>query len=227
MYDKATSTFVDSKMSVKYEDAHYIAESRGNIYLCGRTYNHAKLAAFLKELEVLGLEIDGDIYTIKPSQITTSSLATRKNWTSLEAVIKEFIDKLKLENKENFSKAYSNVDVQCKNLLKAMKDFSMHEEFSNILDEMNSASAERDAAKVAIDKFYTTNYFKRYLEYGYENIEAWKFSGRVKRLVEKYYPMLSYDKHTLSPNDIGYVQDMDELRKMRQEKLNETILEES
>lgn len=227
VYDKATCTFINSKMSVKYEDAHYIAESRGNIWLNGRTYNHEKLEKFLKELETLGLSIDGDIYTVKPSQITTCDLKNRKNWTSLEVVIKDFVDKVKLENVDNFSKAYSSVDKVCRGMLERLKNFSSVEEFTEILDSMNEAIADREAALIVVKKFSDTTYFKRYLEYSYDSIERWKFSPRVKVLVEKYYPMLSYDKHTLNPNDITYVQDMDELRAIRQDRLNETISEES
>lgn len=227
IYDKATSTFVNSKMSVKYEDAHYIAESRGNIWLDGKCYTHGKLEIFLRELEELGLSIDGDIYTIKPSQIETSGLANRKNWTALEGVIKEFVAKVKLDNIDNFSKAYSNVDKQCRGILEGLKNFSTVSEFTEILDSMEAAINEREVALVVVKKFNNTTYFKRYLEYAYDPIESWKFSPRVKKLVEKYYPMLNYEKYTLNPTDIQYVQDMDELRKIRQDKLNETILEES
>jgi hypothetical protein len=227
IYDKATQTFINSKMSVKFEDAHYIAESRGNIYLDGRCYTHGKLEMFLQELEKLGLVIDGDIYTIKPSQIQTSGLAVRKNWTALEDVIKEFIAKVKLDNVDNFSKAYSNVDKQCRGILEGLKNFSSIQEFTDILASMEKAIAEHDTALIVVHKFNSTTYFKRYLEYNYGCIEEWKFSPKVKRLVEKYYPMLDYAKHALNPNDIGYIQDMDQLRGFLQEKLNQTISEES
>jgi len=227
MYDKAKGEFVDSKMSVKYENAHYISESRGVIWLDGRTYDHKKFAAFIKELEAFGFDLDGDIYTVKPSQITTSGLSARKNWTCLKSVLKSFIDKLKLDNVDNFTKAYTNVDKQCKGILEGFKNFSTIQEFTTILDSMEQAICERETALIVVKKFSNTTYFKRYLEYSYDVIEDWKFSHKVKRLVQEYYPMLSYDKHALNPTDIQYVQDMDELRKIRQDKLNETILEET
>jgi hypothetical protein len=92
---------------------------------------------------------------------------------------------------------------------------------------MKQAIVDHETAIVVAEKFNNTSYFKRYLEYSYNSIEAWKFSPSIKKLVEQHYPMLDCDKFALSTNDIGYIQDMDNLRKMRQEKLNQTISEES
>lgn len=216
VYDKVTETFINSVMSVKYENAYYISESRGYICIEGYKYNHRTFAFLIKELSSLGFEIDGDLYTVKPSQIKTSNLDIRKNWTSFRDVFRVFVAKVLEENKDTFSKAYNNISTDHSQVMKAFSKYSIVPKATTLYDEYTKAFDDQKNAINEIARFTQKKYFKRYIEHIYESIPSWKFSQRIKDIINDYYPMLGTSLYiTMGDKENSYIEDMDELRIVR------------
>jgi hypothetical protein len=104
--------FEDSKMSVKYENAIYFAESRGRIQIKHRTVSVAEFERLVNFLSDSGYEFDGDVYTVKPSVIVNQKLNSRKNWRNGEELLTEMYVSLAKELEEDFVIAQRKISFE-------------------------------------------------------------------------------------------------------------------
>ena len=105
VYNHDNGCFEICSMSVKYEDAHYFEESRGEVIIAGQHWSQHDVVSAMTVLENLGHDLsDKNFYLIKPSVVVNRNLANRDNWTKGDTIFIEAIRQCKDENFDNLVK---------------------------------------------------------------------------------------------------------------------------
>ena len=116
VYDHELGSFVVCNMSVKYENAHYFEESRGDVHFGGTYWGITALADAIKILDSMGYDLsEHAFYLIKPSVATNRNLGSRENWTLGHKVIQDAVSKAREDHLDNIIRVYTQYDLTNEN----------------------------------------------------------------------------------------------------------------
>ena len=103
VYNEETGCFECCNMSVKYENAYYLAESKGEVTIGHRSLNINFIENTLAYIHKnYPNEVDGmTFYAVKPSVIKTRKLDERHNWNDGSFVLRNVFTKAFQEHKED------------------------------------------------------------------------------------------------------------------------------
>ena len=228
MYDEDQGTFVESKMSVKYENAIYLVETRRNFYLkdsdWGRHYGLRAMSSLLNKLIDMGCELNGTIYTVKPGMVTGKDLKNRKNWKSLKEALVPGLQDIVNSRAEEYQ-LIQNAEYLSYGVDKAFARFGSDKEIAALVDEYTQYQLELSKAQKSVAGL---NDVERLIElYGVKPDSSTiapyvkrNFNSRFSKLLERY-PMLkeSVLSNFVPDKDLPiitqYIKDIQELNEFR------------
>jgi len=162
IYDHDEGRFVNCKMSVKYEDAFYIEESResvnfhGNESSCGRHWSIYEVSNAIEFLTKVGYDLsDKNFYLVKPSVIRNSKLAERDNWSRGDYLIASLVEDVMNDNLDNLNKVYNRyhlADASDSKWAEVLELTKTDNEAKKIVVEYNEYMAEIDEIKEDMSK---------------------------------------------------------------------------
>jgi hypothetical protein len=219
VFNEETGQFEVCDMSVKYENAYYFTESKGNITIGSKDMSENYIANTLSFMhKYYPDDVDGmTFYAVKPSVIKNRKLAERSNWSDGISVMRTVFNKAVADHKQDI------IDCNVRCGLSAHKN----EKFANIF----SATKTDNEAKKVVAEY--NEYEKRFTSMRHEmelvraistiipncnsvdlssaKIDNTKFSKRFDDAVQKY-PMLKVIANMgyyggVSQNDVKIVVD--------------------
>lgn len=216
-FNSSNMSFEDSKFSVKYE-AFYIVESRGDYYILGKKFSKHQIIDMIKGLEQIGIDIDIELYTVKPSQVENLKL-TRKNWVSFEMFITESINEYIGSFKDEVDLYFADIKslpAYAASVCKVSKEKSINDiyhKYDNLRKDKKNAI---DSVNLKITQ-PLINQIKNFIVV--KNID---YANDFRNKVKSYYPMLVlYDySSNIDKEDIEYIQSMDRLRELEEKFQN-------
>jgi hypothetical protein len=213
-YDSSIGGFVDSKMSVKYLDAIYVPESRGDVSFKGNSFRLAKLAELIKYFEDdLGYEFGGTFYTVKPSVIENSNLDTRSNWRSLDTVFGEALQYITETETEKFKIGSNKPSFRQIDIAKVIVQVNKDPIISSMIKDYFDRTAEYNKAAKFLEKF---EFLTRYLgKVSVEYPELPNYSEEFQKIIDAKYPSITHMSYYSYDKIIPYIKDMDELNEFR------------
>lgn len=201
VFNEETSEFEPCNMSVKYENAYYFTESKGevNISSTGRTIDVGFLKTILWYLhENCHDDVDGKtFYIVKPSVAKNRKLDERDNWHLGYEFIKSITSRLVEENKydiEEFSNRYtlshSRSDKWC-DIIEMTKSSSV---VKTIVSEYNEyvSRIENISQKIGLIKQIASNFLINISRRN--DFKDDRFAPRFDEEISKY-PMLKVLSH--------------------------------
>jgi hypothetical protein len=203
VYNHDEGCFEVCSMSVKYEDAHYFEESRGDVTFAGGYCGQGSLSEAISTLDSLGYDLsEYTFYLVKPSVIVNRNLEERDNWTKGDAVIVEAIRQVKNENFDNLIKVENQHELSNNNGGRWREVFALTEtdceakkimcEYDEYMEEINVMKTEMRTLRRLI--MLCNSVEKEYYE-AREKLpdvdENEKFAVRFDKEIEKY-PMLEH-----------------------------------
>lgn len=211
VYSEDDCRFVESKLSVKFENAYYLEICRGNVTIKNRHVTMDKVSTIISNLINAGAEFEGDFYLVKPSYIVNQSLGARSNWSSGEKLINEAYEKLVQDNFDDFTLANDTVEFDQAN--KARQFFSSGD-IRDLLDEFDSHRKKVRQAEERIEFLSSiSKYFNRI-----DTVKTFSreyFDDKYEELTQKY-PFLNSFRYGCDKECAQYIKDIDELHKLRE-----------
>ena len=114
VFDHEERKFVTASMSLKAENAYYLAESRGYVEYNGVEKHIDGISNILCAISGAGYDIsDMKIYLVKPSVARNGKLSERENWTEASEVLVYILKELLEENLEKIEQT-KNIAVLSK-----------------------------------------------------------------------------------------------------------------
>jgi hypothetical protein len=219
VFNEETGRFEECNMSVKYENAYYFTESKGNITIGYKGMDTSYIVNALAYMHKhYPDEVDGmTFYAVKPSVIKNRKLVERSNWNDAVSVMRTVFNKAVADHKQDI------IDCNVRFGLSAHRN----EKFANIF----SATKTDNEAKKVVAEY--NEYEKRITSMRHEmelvramssiipncdsvdlsatKIDNTKFSKRFDNAVQKY-PMLKVIANmgyygNVSQNDVKIVAD--------------------
>ena len=198
VYDHELGSFEVCSMSVKYENAHYFEESRGDVRFGGTYWGVNALAEAIKILDSMGYDLsEHAFYLIKPSVATNRNLGSRDNWTLGHKVIEDAIRKAREDHLDNIIKVLTKYDLSNENngkyrdILEMTKTDnkakSIMAEYDEYMEEIKVIEAEMRTLCRLIDRCPSVEE----IEYDIVKDEDEKFAIPFDKEFEKY-PMLKH-----------------------------------
>ena len=198
VYDHELGCFVACNMSVKYENAHYFEESRGDVRFGGTYWGITALADAIKILDSMGYDLsEHAFYLIKPSVATNRNLGSRDNWTLGHKVIEDAIRKAREDHLDNIVKVATQYDLSNENNGKYRdvlgmtktdnKAKSIMAEYDEYVEEIKVIESEMRTLQRLIDRCPSVEE----IEYEMVTDEDEKFAIPFDKEFEKY-PMLNH-----------------------------------
>ena len=146
VYNHDNGCFEICSMSVKYEDAHYFEESRGEVIIDGKHWSQHDVVEAMTVLENLGHDLsDKNFYLVKPSVVVNRNLANRNNWTKGDTVFIEAIRQCKDEHFDNLVKIINRQQLSADDNGKWKKAVELAKtdcKVKSIVDEYDSYAEE-------------------------------------------------------------------------------------
>jgi hypothetical protein len=187
--------FVDCKMSVKYEDAYYIEESRGVVQFDGKSVWINSVEKIINTLSALGYDMEKyNFYLVKPSVIRNSKLANRDNWGSGDELLTGLLEQAKEEHHDNITKVINRYKVSAtsSDWREVLSSTKSNSEAKQILAEFDLYMEEIDSIRATIENlqecFRLCPSMDRVKSEQPEDAET-RFASRFDKAMEKY-PML-------------------------------------
>jgi len=207
-FNKDTGRFEEVKMSLKYDDAVYMYESRGSYFLYDSyIIPTGTLYTFLKTF-LEGKDID--VYTIKPCK--KKDVTGRKNWTKLSDIIEKHF-------KDYYDKNQAEIDAYFQ--LIYFKDFNLAKEINipeiqELVTKYEEYNKIKSNCKLTQEDFDLMN-FARYLSFDIRQKFRQNyidFDPEFNKIMKDRYPLLSYFSNSRKTS-LEYIADMDELETLR------------
>ena len=198
VYDHELGSFVACNMSVKYENAHYFEESRGDVYFGGTYWMVSQLVDTIKTLAHHGYDLsEYSFYLIKPSVATNRNLGSRDDWTLGHKVIEDAIRNAREDHLDNIVKVVTQYDLSNENNGKYRdvlgmtktdnKAKSIMAEYDEYVEEIKVIEAEMRTLQRLIDRCPSVED----IDYEMVTDEDEKFAIPFDKEFEKY-PMLKH-----------------------------------
>lgn len=216
-FDTTDLKFVQSKMSVKYQDAHYFYESKDIVRLPNSTCYISSFATLIKGFHGAGFDCN-NFFLIKPGIINSNKLADRKNWSNgAETILdysKELLKKVKIDpNEILYDSSLRSSDA---NLW-----FSDTNEFIN---DIKSKYEEHKEAFSKVRKLLTqksNSYVYEYILSNILKVDIKDFTVDLDTYIKENYPLLEVLNTYINKElKLGrkYIASMDELRELKKER---------
>ena len=203
VYDHDQEHFVNCKMSVKYEDALYIEESRQNVNFHsnsesgGRHWSIYEVSNVIEFLTKKGYDLsDKNFYLVKPSVIRNSKLSERDNWGRGDYLIASLVKEVMNDSLDNLHKVFNRyrlADASDSKYDKVLELTKTNSEAKQIVAEYNEYVAEIDEIKEDTNKLNSLIDSTPGLEWDRpeqpEDHNS-RFAKRFEKAMEKY-PMLN------------------------------------
>jgi len=219
VFNEETGRFEECNMSVKYENAYYFTESKGNITLGYKDIDMNYISNALNYMHKhYPDDVDGMMfYAVKPSVIKNRKLAERSNWSDAVDVVRTVFNKAVADHKQDI------IDCNIRFALSANRN----EKFANIFtatetdNEAKKIVAEYNEHEKRISSMRNDMELVRTIsstiphcdtvDFSSIKIDSTKFSKRFDEAIKKY-PMLKVIANmgyygTVSQNDIKIVAD--------------------
>ena len=196
VFNDETGHFEDCNMSVKYENAHYFAESKGSVTICHSDTEVGTLEYILDYLHKNHSDMIGDatFYIVKPSVIKNRKLEERDNWSNGAEILQTIFNHVVKINKENIIDVHRKVPLSNKHYdkWKDVLKMTANAEIAKIIDEHNERLAK-------VNKIYNNMHmihdFSRKIpnvervDFNNINLQDDRFAVRFDQEMNKY-PML-------------------------------------
>lgn len=196
VYNEESGKFEDCNMSVKYENAYYFAESKGNISIRNRNVVITHIEQALAYIhENYSDEVDGmSFYAVKPSVIKNRKLDERDNWNDAVTVIGKIISKTVEENKESIINSYRRVHLSKQNNYRWNEVFALTEtdnEVKRIVAEYNeyTSKIQNNAAAMHTIQSLAETFNVKPVDLSNIKLDNDTFATRFDEQIKKY-PML-------------------------------------
>lgn len=149
VFNEENGRFEECDMSVKYENAYYITESKGKVALQGFTIELSSIEqALMFAHEYYADDVDGmTFYAVKPSVVKNRNLANRENWSDAIPVIKDIIKNAVEKHKQNIIDSCRRVNLsKCHNSRwsEVFELTKTDNEVKRIVSEYNEYVSKRD-----------------------------------------------------------------------------------
>jgi len=208
VYDHDTGHFVSCKMSVKYEDAYYIEESRGEVRIeefgfdsegewvqkYGTMLPVSYVSTMIEELIEMGYDLsDKNFYLVKPSVIRNSKLKERENWSDGCRILHDAAEQAMNDNLDDIRKVLTKpelADEASERWAEVVRMSKSDSEVKHVVSEYDDHVAEIEAVKGKVGKIRK---FMHTFDLKVDVVEQAKtmdrFTKRYDKLMTKY-PML-------------------------------------
>ena len=207
VYDHDEGHFVSCKMSVKYEDAFYLEEARGEVRIEGDRqvgeYDEGygcslqihSVSKMIETLTRMGSDLsDKNFYLVKPSVIRNSGLAHRDNWSDGCPVLRDATEEVMNDNLDNIRKVITKPELgrdASSRYAEVIRMTKSDSEIKQLVSEYDACVEEVDAVKHDVAAIRT---LMSYFELKVDTDEAAKkmdrFEGSYDKLMERY-PMFN------------------------------------
>jgi hypothetical protein len=197
VYDHDEGRFIPCKMSVKYEDAFYLQESRGDVRIegdeCGAYLQIHQVSTMIETLTRMGSDLsDKNFYLVKPSVIRNSRLSERDNWNAGSSVLRDATEQVMNDNLDNIRKVITKPDLghevssKWAGVIRMTKSDS---EIKELVSEYDACVEEIDAVKHDVSALRTLmRHFD--LNVDIDEDKRDRFEDSYDKLMERY-PMLN------------------------------------
>lgn len=197
IFNEETGNFEECNMSVKYENAYYFIESKGDIKIGSREIEIGNItAALVYAHEYHSDEIDGmTFYAVKPSVAKNRNLENRDNWKNAVPVIENILNKAIKTHKEDIIDSYRRVNLSAQSNYRWKETFEITEtdnEVKRIVSEYNEYMSKRNKASSFLGTIQSlSTMFNNVERIDFSNIKLDddRFSKRFDKEIKKY-PML-------------------------------------
>lgn len=197
VYNEETECFEDCNMSVKYENAHYFVESKGEVTLGSRSVDINYIENMIKLLsKKYPNEFDGvTFYAVKPSVAKNRDLANRSNWFDAVNILRDVINMAIEDHKQDIIDCSHYCRLSEENnhrFVDIFKKTKTNNEVKQIIAEYNEYEKRIHSIKSEIDSIHA---FSKYIpmaktvSFSGLNIKTDVFSKRFDAAIKKY-PML-------------------------------------
>ena len=206
VYNEETGQFEDCNMSVKYENAYYFKESKGEATIGSHSVGLHYLANVLTYMHKnYAEELDGmTFYAVKPSVIKNRKLDERTNWadaiTMLRNIFSNAVEKHKqdiIDSKHRFQLS----EHRNEKFVEALQMCKIENESKKIAQEYNEYEKRLSKIKQDMDMInHMSNIIPmcNHVNFSGITVDTTKFSSKFDKSLKKY-PMLS-----VISNAMGY-----------------------
>lgn len=149
VFNEEKGQFEECDMSVKYENAYYITESKDKVTLQGSTVELSTIEqALVFAHEYYADDVDGmTFYAVKPSVVKNRNLANRENWNDAIPVIKTIVKNAVEKHKQDIINSCRRVNLSKCNNSRWSEVFELTKtdnEVKRIVSEYNEYVSKRD-----------------------------------------------------------------------------------
>lgn len=149
VFNEEKGQFEECDMSVKYENAYYITESKGKVTLQGSTVELSTIEQALAFAhEYYADDVDGmTFYAVKPSVVKNRNLANRENWNDAIPVIKCIVKNAVEKHKQDIIDSCRRVNLSKSHNSRWSEVFELTKtdnEVKRIVSEYNEYVSKRD-----------------------------------------------------------------------------------
>jgi len=198
VYNHETNEFTECKISVKEEDAYYIEESRGTVYLQFEDYS----TSLAKETLAMRLKIIADhadsiiehkIFLVKPSVARNKRLSERDGWHNGSKLIVRYMNELIEENYEMLNKHRNKPEISTersgRRIAKAVELTTTDNDLKKIHAEWKEYCADIVKNEHVCDQLFRFEHWATTEVPKHEEDNS--FSDRYDKALESY-PMISH-----------------------------------
>lgn len=196
VYNEELGRFEDCTMSVKYENAYYFSESKGNVTVNSRSIDIHSIEQTLAYIyENYSDDIDGmSFYAVKPSVIKNRKLEERDNWKNATQIVCDIMSRVVSENKEDIINAYRRIGLSNEANQKWAEVFAMTQtdnEVKRIINEYNEYTAKIQKSMNAMRTIQSIaeSFNVKAIDFSNIQLNDDSFAKRFDKEIKKY-PML-------------------------------------
>jgi hypothetical protein len=198
VYNEETGRFEDCTMSVKYENAHYFSEAKGQITVGHHSVDSNHIAHVLTYMHKnYPNDVDGmTFYAVKPSVIKNRKLDERSNWSDAVSIMRTVFTKAVNEHKQDIIDCKYHFQLSAQRnerFMEALKFCKIDNESKQIVQEYNEY--EKRISKLKADMELVNHMSNIIPMCSYVNlhevkVDAAQFSSKFDKSMKKY-PMLA------------------------------------
>jgi hypothetical protein len=211
VYNEETGQFEDCTMSVKYENAHYFRESKGETTIGHHSVSLNYIANVLTYMHKnYSEEIDGiTFYAVKPSVIKNRKLDERSNWSDAITVLRNVFSNAVDKHKQDIidSKHILQLSgLRNDRFIEALKLCKVENESKKIVQEYNEYEKRLCKIKQDMDLInHMSNIIPMCNHVNFSGItfDTTKFSSKFDKSITKY-PMLSVISNVMGYGSIRH-----------------------
>lgn len=197
VFNEETGRFEECSMSVKYENAYYFIESKGDVKIGGKDIELSNItSALIFAHSNYADDIDGmTFYAVKPSVAKNRNLDNRDNWFNAVPVIEDILNKAIQDHKQDIIEVHRRVSLSAASNSRWKDVFELTQsdnEVKRIVSEYNEYVSKREKNASFLHTVQSlAGVFPNVQGINFSNIKLDddRFSKRFDTAIKKY-PML-------------------------------------